>query len=200
MSEYLDPLWSSECLLYQHYSPFLSKISNFGHQISPWYMMLCHKDMHPLLLASFITSHYGIRMIRSAPDRISGPLMVNTVSFLPKLLSNFKQNIQFWAPHRPEKCDAVSQGHASIAAWVFPCLPHISKNDWRCPYRILVSSLSNTVCFLPKLLSTFKQYDQFWTPYRPGKCDAVSQGHASIAAWVFPCLPYSCMNDWKCPW
>ncbi len=47
-------------------------------------------------------------MFGSTSDSIGDPLVVNTVSFLPKLLSNIKQNNQFWAPDYPGKYDALS--------------------------------------------------------------------------------------------
>ena len=64
-------------------------------------------NRHILLIESYIATLTYIIMIGRALYRISNPLMVNIVSFLPKLLSNFKQNIQFWTPDRSEKCDAV---------------------------------------------------------------------------------------------
>ena len=65
------------------------------HQISLGNVPLCHKDIQSLLLECFITSLRCIGMIGSSSDRVSDPRMVNTMSFLPELLSNFKQNSHF---------------------------------------------------------------------------------------------------------
>ena len=53
-------------------------------------------------------------MIARASDSVFDPLVINTVSFLPKLLATFKQNNPFWAWDQPVKCDAVSEGRTSI--------------------------------------------------------------------------------------
>ena len=47
------------------------KISIVEHQISPENVTpLCHKDIHPLLLGYFLTSHVCLRRIERASDRI----------------------------------------------------------------------------------------------------------------------------------
>ncbi len=130
--EYLIPSWSKQCHFDQNYYQISSRISDFGHHLGLRNVMLWHKDMHPLLLECLPSSLIFERMIEGAPYRISVSSLVNTVWFLTKLLWNFKQNDQFWAPYRPGKCDAVSCGHTSIAAWVYPNLPHTYINDRRC--------------------------------------------------------------------
>ena len=85
----------------------LPKITIFGHQIRLGNATLCHKDRYPLLLDCFLTSLRCIRLIGIALDRIFDPLMIDTVSFLQKLLSIFKQNNQFWTPDQAGKCVTV---------------------------------------------------------------------------------------------
>ncbi len=78
-----------------------------GYQISIGYVSLCRKDKYPLLLDYFLTSHRCITMIISASESAYDILMINTVSFLTKLLPNFKQNNQFGAPGQHGKCGNV---------------------------------------------------------------------------------------------
>ena len=79
-------------------------------------MTLYRKDMYPLLIECFPTAIRCISMIGSASDSVCDPLVVVTVSFLPKILSIFKQNNQFWVPDQSAKYDAVLSDHESIAA------------------------------------------------------------------------------------
>ena len=87
-----DPLMvPTQCLFYPKHSQITRKLTNFGHQNSPGNVAMCHKDRHPLLLECFVTFLGCIKRIARDPGSISDPLMGNTVSFLSKTLSNFKQ-------------------------------------------------------------------------------------------------------------
>ena len=75
--------------------PVWSTRDTHTHRISKGNVVLCCNDMHPLLLEFYLISIKSIRMIVKAYDIIFELLMVNTVSFLPKEHSNFKQNNEF---------------------------------------------------------------------------------------------------------
>ena len=61
--------------------------------------MMCCKETHPLLFKCLMTFLRCIKMIGRSSDSIYKPVMVNTVSFLQKQLSNFMQHVKLlWAP------------------------------------------------------------------------------------------------------
>ena len=102
-----NPLMVLTVFFFPKHSQFWGKIINLGSQIIMGNMTLYRKDMYPLLLECFPTSIRCISMIGSASDSICDPLVVVTVSFLPKTLSIFKQNNQFWVPDQSAKYNAV---------------------------------------------------------------------------------------------
>ena len=67
----------------------------FGHNASLRNVVLCYKDTHPLPIDCFLSSLRYITMFGRASGRISHLPLVITVSFLPKLCSDFKQNNQY---------------------------------------------------------------------------------------------------------
>ena len=58
-----------------------SKVANFEHMISLGNVILCHKDIHSLLLEWFITIPISTGIFERASDIIHDSLMVNTASF-----------------------------------------------------------------------------------------------------------------------
>ena len=128
-------MWSNytqySVFFYQKYFQSSTKYTNFRPQICPGNVTLCHEDRHPLMLECFLTSLRCIRMITKASDMILDPIILNTMSFLPKLLSIFKRNYQFGAPDLPRKWYTVLHGRTSVAVWLIPNLLLMYRNDWK---------------------------------------------------------------------
>ena len=81
-------------------SQISSKITNFRRPVSPGNMMLCRKNVHPLLFECFISFLRCIRMMSRLYGSLCDPLMVDTQclftktnSQIPSKINNFGQQI-----------------------------------------------------------------------------------------------------------
>ena len=166
----------------QHYvfstkrnSQKLREIANLGHRFSPGNVTLWHLVRYPLLL-HYILSFLGcISMIVRASDSISDPLMGNTVSFLSKTLSIFKQkytnfghqispgNVMLWQKYRHPlllECFLFYLGYMNIIRRAFNSISN--------PLMV------NAGSFYQNKFKHLKQIDNFWAPDQPRKCDTVA--------------------------
>ena len=131
---------------------------------------MCHKDRHPLLLECFVTFLGYIKRIGRAPGSISDPLMGNTVSFLSKTLSIFKQkytnfghqispgNVMLWQKYRHPlllECFVTFLGYMHIIRRAFNSISN--------PLMV------NAGPFYQNKFKQLKQNNQFWAPDQPAR-------------------------------
>ena len=159
MISLLSPQWC----YYQNDTQVFSNISNFGHHISLGNVMLCCKDMHPLLLECFPTTSRCMGMTGSDFDSLYDPQMVITVLFLPKRHSGFQQNINFvWPPYQPGKCDGVAKDMHPLLLRCFPtpirCMRMIGSDS----VNLFELHMVITALLIPKRHSSFSKISKFY--------------------------------------
>ena len=114
-------------------------------------MIYC-KEIHPLPLNCFITFLRCIMKMWGTSDSRYTPLMVHTVSFLPRSTLKLHQNARFWVPSLGGKGDDALQLEIYIAGEVFhtfiECIMTFGGDSGFFLRHLMV----HTVSFLPRLI------------------------------------------------
>ena len=116
-------------------------------------------------------------MIARASDSVSDPLVINTVSFLPKLLPLFKQNNRSFG-HEISLGNVMlcpKDRHPLLVECLITSLRYMRMVGQDSGTGSVSSPLIvNIDSFLLKKHSFCKQNNQFWAPDQPRNCDVVT--------------------------
>ena len=124
-----------------------------------------------MLLEYFLTSLRCIRIVDSAHDSITDPLMVNTVplsqtySQISGKITNFGHQIN------PGNVALCRKNRHPLPLECFITFPRYTGLFGRVSDSISVPIMVIIMSSLPNACSNLKQNNQFWAPGQPGKCD-----------------------------